>query len=83
MIVFKENLGYFGMNPGDFNYPIVNFLRANYFRLIDLEPEGKKFKPTRIDLHNFDVAENFYFDKNRKDEIIELLLRENLIAQAQ
>ena len=83
IIVFKGNLGYFGKLPQEFNYPIANFLRDYYFRLIDLEAENKKFKPTRTDLHNFDIAENFYFDKSKKNEIVEQLLRENIIKPAE
>ncbi len=79
LIVFKEDLGYFGTDPKDFNYPIVNLLRKEYFRLEDLEKEGKKYRPTLTNLHNFDMAVNFYYDKNRKEEIISLLINEGLI----
>lgn len=82
LIVFKDNLDYFGTKPEDYNYPIVKFLTENYFRLIDIEKEGIRYVPVVNDLHNFNVAGNFYYDKNRKDEIIKELLAKDIIRIA-
>lgn len=79
LIVFKEDYATFGVTPAEFNYPIVNFLREHYFRLRDLKEDLGEFELTITGLHNFDIAENFYFDKDRKAEIVELLLKQNII----
>lgn len=79
VIVFKEDYTIFGVKPQEFNSTIVKFLREHYFRLEDLEKEGKKYTAAITGLHNFDIEQNFYFDKQIKDEILDLLLRENII----
>jgi len=79
LIVYKEDLSYFSTDAHSFNYPIVNFLREYYFRLEDLEKLGQKYRPTITNLHNFDIAVNFYYDKNRKEEIIKNLLDQKII----
>lgn len=79
LVVFKEDYTAFSTLPKDFNYPIVNILREHFFRLEDLEKEGKKYKARITNLHNFDIEQNFYFDKSRKEEIIKLLIQENII----
>lgn len=79
LIVFKEDYRIFGVEAKDFNYPIVNFLREHYIQLHDLEKNGVRYRPKITDLHNFDLEWNFYFDKSRTEEIIDLLLKEQII----
>lgn len=79
LIVFKEDVGAFGVPPSEFNQTIVNILNEYFFRIRDLTDENISYKPTISGLHNFDIGENFYFDKNRKNEIIDLLLKENIM----
>ena len=81
VIVFKEYYAIFGVTPEEFNGTIVKILRENYFRISDLNREGEKYIITVNNLHNFDIADNFYFDRNRQDEIIKLLLEKQIIKE--
>ncbi|RJR30228.1 hypothetical protein C4564_00570 [Candidatus Microgenomates bacterium] len=79
IVVFKEDYGTFGMTGPEFNGAIVSILREHYIQLGDFADELVTYRPVRRDLHNFDIQTNFYFDKNRKQEILDQLLSEQLI----
>lgn len=79
LIVFKDNLSFFGAIPQEYIFPVKQILDSDYFQIKDLKSENQKYTVTYTQLNNFDLETNFYFDKNRKDEIITLLLYENII----
>lgn len=81
LIVFKEDYSTFGVTPEQFNKTIVDILRADYFRITDLNAEGDHFEVLVKGLHNFDIEQNFYFSKELKQEIIETLLKVGIIAK--
>lgn len=79
VIVFKEDYGTFGMTGPEFNGAIVSILRNDYIQLGDFGDETISYRPAITNLHNFDIQTNFYFDKNRKEEILTQLLSEGII----
>ena len=81
LIVFKEDYSTFGVTPEQFNSTIVDILRADYFRISDLKAEGEKLEVLVKGLHNFDIEQNFYFINDRKQEIIETLVKEGIISK--
>lgn len=79
VIVFKKWWANFGVAPKDFNGIIVDYLDKDYFQISDLEREGMHIKVNVAKELDFDFAKEYYFDKNRKEEIINLMLEKGLI----
>lgn len=80
LIVFKDYWQTFGVKSEQFNYPIMNILKQRYFRLSDLTaPIDMKYEVIPKGLHNFDVWTDFYFDKDRQDEIVQTLIDQKII----
>lgn len=81
VIVFKKWWANFGVRPEDFNTTIVDFLDRNYFQISDLRKEGMNIKVKAGRERDFDFESEFFFDKNRKAEIISNLIDKGLIEQ--
>lgn len=77
IIVFNTEYYIFGKKPGTF---LVDFLKDNYFTLEQLKSQGLKFKINIGKLGDYDFERHFFFDKSRKDEIIQLLVHKGLIT---
>lgn len=82
VIVFQRNYSPWGGKAADFNYFFTDFLDENYFRFNGSGNDvSSKYKWNIPDTLNFNIAETFNFDKNRKNEIIAELLDKNLIVK--
>lgn len=79
VIVFKKWWANFGVAPEDFNGVIVDYLDRNYFQIKDLQDSGMDVRVKVAKERNFDFENEYYFDKNRKDEIVNEMLEKGLI----
>lgn len=76
LIVFNRTYTPWGGSPEEFNYFFTDFLDRNYFRIFELNRNLKKYQYVwKIgNTRNFNIDGDFYFDKNRQQEIIDQLL---------
>jgi len=81
VIVFKKWYSNFGVKPEDFNGTIVAVLNDHYFQISDLRKEGLRLKVDVSSERNFNFEDDFYFYKDKKDEIINLLFEKKLIER--
>lgn len=79
IIVYDTEYAIYGHLPGSF---LINYLKQNYFNLEQLKNSGEKFQIKNNRFGNFDFERHFFFDNNRKDEIINLLKDKGLISQS-
>lgn len=79
VIVFKKWWTTFGVNSEDFNTVIIHYLDNNYFTINDLRRDGMKFKVNVGKERNFDFEAEYFFDNNRKAEIVKQLIDQKLI----
>jgi len=81
IIVFRRYFHPWGGKASDFNYFFTDFLDQEYFRIFEYNQTlpDKEYKWKIGNTEHFDINGDFYFDKRRKDEIINELLSFGLI----
>ena len=79
MIVFEKGYTNFGKRAEEWNYPIVQFLDKNYFGFEQLSSLGYVSKAPKAE--HFDFVQTYYFDNQRREEIINELLKNGLIEK--
>lgn len=77
IVVFDTEYYIFGSAPGLY---LVDYLRQNYFTLAQLKASGENFDIKTKWYGDFDFERHFFFDKNRKDEIVKELIDQHLIT---
>jgi hypothetical protein len=80
VIVFRRNYAPWGGDPKTFNYFFTDFLEKNYFRIFELE-DGHKYHWKIANTQHFDIDGDFYFDKDRKEEIIKKLIELDFLEE--
>lgn len=75
VVVFDTGYSIQGTFPGDY---VVNFLKENYFTLSQIREEGIEIKVTN-EYGLFLLDSHFFFDKSRRDEILQTLAQNNII----
>lgn len=85
VIVFNRVYTPWGGDARTFNYFFTDFLDKNYFRLFELNKELTDFEyKWKVDnTRDFDIDGDFNFDKNRKEEILALLINSGLIERVE
>lgn len=84
VIVFDRLYAPWGGDPQNFNYFFVDFLQKHYFRLSDLNQEGKRrYRWTIANPPHFDLESDFNFSKEHKDELIKQLLALGLVEKVE
>jgi hypothetical protein len=81
VIVFKKWWANFGVKPKDFNTTIVNFLDENYFFFGDLNKENIVYRSKVPRERDFDFETEFFFDKERTEEIVKELMEKGMIEK--
>jgi len=79
VIVFEKGYTNFGKRAEEWNYPITDFLSKNYFSFEQLSTLGYVSKAPAV-MH-FDFTQTYYFDNNRREEIINDLVSTGLIEK--
>ena len=79
VIVFEKGYTAFGKRAEEWNYPIVDFLNYNYFGFEQLSSLGYVSKAAKSE--HFDFTQTYYFDNNRREEIINDLIKNGLIEK--
>ncbi len=79
VIVFEKGYTNFGKRAEEWNYPIVQFLDKNYFGFEQLSSLGYVSKAPKAE--HFDFVQTYYFDNQRREEIINELLKNGLIEK--
>lgn len=79
VIVFEKGYTNFGKRAEEWNYPIVQFLDKNYFEFEQLSTLGYVSKAPKEE--HFDFVQTYYFDNQRREEIINDLLKNGLIEK--
>ncbi len=79
VIVFEKGYTNFGKRAEEWNYPITDFLSKNYFSFEQLSTLGYVSKASSA-MH-FDFTQTYYFDNNRREEIINDLVSTGLIEK--
>lgn len=76
VVVFNTDYLIFGTHPGLF---LVEFLKQNYFTIAQLNSEGMNITTYNKDLGDYNFDRYFFFDKDKKDDILKQLVDLNLI----
>lgn len=79
VIVFEKGYTAFGKRAEEWNYPITNFLSKNYFSFEELSTLGYVSKAPKSE--HFDFTQTYYFDNNRRGEIINDLVKNGIIEK--
>lgn len=79
VIVFEKGYTAFGKRAEEWNYPITDFLSKNYFSFEQLSTLGYVSKAPKAE--HFDFTQTYYFDNNRREEIIGDLVKNGFIEK--
>lgn len=83
VIVYKRDFSEFGQNPDSLNALLVGFLDSDYFQIGSISSISAEYTLKAANPLNFRLAEELYFDKNRKEEIVKQLLDNGVIEKGQ